>query len=319
MYFYIFLAIFTKAPAGIIVPFGTIFVFLYLENNFAFLKKIHIRRGMFILGIFIVIWVCGIIISPEGKEYILIMLKQEAAGRILKAKTHIKPFYYYLKMLPVLLFPYGIFFIGSLVYYIKNIRAHKNWEPLEKIGFSWVVLPFICFSLASGKLDIYLLPMFVGMYLMIYSFLLKIKDTKAGEILIKISMILSIFPYIFDRFFNKENYFYKKLLYFPITSVMILGLIMPFTKVYNEKFSLQPIKNIVSNKNIDTVAYKFKDFANMQAEIKNNISFAETEDEVKENIKDNEKIYIISRAKYKKNLKDFNLVYENMNYSLFTN
>ena len=131
MYFYIFLGIFTKGPAGIVVPLITIFVFLLLENNLNFLKKIYLGRGIIFILILIGIWQYFILKSPQGKEYLMLILGQETIGRIVKAKTHVKPFYYYFEMIPILLYPYGIFFIGSFIYYIKKIRFYKEWDILE--------------------------------------------------------------------------------------------------------------------------------------------------------------------------------------------
>ena len=100
MYFYIFLGIFTKGPAGIVVPLISIFVFLLLENNLNFLKKIYLGRGIIFILILIGIWQYFILKSPQGKEYLMLILGQETIGRIVKAKTHVKPFYYYFEMIP---------------------------------------------------------------------------------------------------------------------------------------------------------------------------------------------------------------------------
>ena len=322
MYIYIFLGIFTKGPAGIAVPIITIIVFLLLENNLGFLKKIYLGRGILLLGIFVGIWGYCIFQFPQGKEYISLIIGQETVGRIVKSKAHIKPFYYYFEILPLLLYPYGIFFIGSIIYYIKDIKNHKNWDSLEKIGFAWTVVPLIAFSCASGKLEIYLIPLFVGMILMIYSFIMRVKNKKIGNILIKVSMFMAIFPIILNKFFNKENNFYKKLLFFPVGIVIVFIIIVPFTKIYNENFSLEPIEKRIIKSNKNLVTYKFDDFKNMEGKINKHITTFQDKNKFYEEIIKNKDIYIITRKKYEKDIKDLQelkLEYENKDYSIYSN
>lgn len=321
MYFYIFLGIFTKGPAGIVVPLITIFVFLLLENNLNFLKKIYLGRGIIFILILIGIWQYFILKSPQGKEYLMLILGQETIGRIVKAKTHVKPFYYYLQMLPVLLYPYGIFFIGSLVYYIKNIKFYKEWDILEKIGFSWTVVPLLAFSCASGKLDIYLLPLFIGMSIMIYSFIIKSKDSRFGKIIFKISMVMAVLPVFFNKIFNKENDFYKKLLFFPLTIITIFIFLIPFIESYNEKFSLKPIEREITISDKNVIAYRFKDFVNIKGMIDKKITLSENTEDLQKEILKGRNVLIIAREKYKNDLKNFSqlkLKYENLNYSVYS-
>ena len=305
---------------GIGVPLITIFVFLLLENNLSFLKKIYFGRGIIFILFLAVIWQYFILKSPQGKEYLMLILGQETIGRIVKAKTHIKPFYYYFEMLPVLLYPYGIFFIGSFIYYIKNIRSYKEWDILEKIGFSWTVVPLLAFSCASGKLDIYLIPLFIGMFVMIYSFIEKSKDRKFSKIIFKISMAMTVLPVFFNKIFNKENNFYKKLLFFPLTVITIFIFLVPFTEFYNEKFSLKPIEREITLSDKNIIAYRFKDFINIKGKINKEIIFSENIHDFQKEILKNKDIFIVARKKYKNDLKNFTelkLKYENINYSVF--
>lgn len=320
MYFYIFLGIFTKGPAGIVVPLITIFVFLLLENKLNFLKKIYLGRGIIFILILIGIWQYFILKSPQGKEYLMLILGQETIGRIVKAKTHVKPFYYYFEMIPILLYPYGIFFIGSFIYYIKKIRFYKEWDILEKIGFSWTVVPLLAFSCASGKLDIYLLPLFIGMSIMIYSFIIKSKDSRFGKIIFKISMVMAVLPVFFNKIFNKENDFYKKLLFFPLTIITIFIFLIPFIESYNEKFSLKPIEREITISDKNVIAYRFKDFVNIKGKINKKITLSENTEDLQKEILKGRDVLIIAREKYKNDLKNFSqlkLKYENLNYSVY--
>ena len=96
------------------------------------------------------------------------MIFNEAIGRVVKAKTHVRPFYYYWSQLPLLIFPYGILFFSVLYLAIKKLNFYTYWTKLEKISFIWTIVPLIILSCASGKLSIYLLPIFPAIIIFIF-------------------------------------------------------------------------------------------------------------------------------------------------------
>lgn len=319
VYLFIFLGIFTKGIAGFIIPVSIIFGFLILEKNINFLKKIHFGKGILFIVSLVGLWIYFISLMPEGKNYISLMLGQETVGRIVKSKAHIQPFYYYFIRLPLLTFPYEIFLLGEIISYLKNIKHHLIWTPLEKIGFVWTIIPLILFSCASGKLDIYLLPIFPGIAVIIYNFIMKTKDTKAEQKIINISMILSVLPFILNKIFNRENNFYKKIFMFPVAIIALFTGAGQCIKIYNENFTLKPIKQIIEISGKNPLAYKFPDFKNMETELKKSVALVSDKNEFinSENFKN---MIIVSRTEYKndlKNIPDLKLVFQNKNYIVY--
>lgn len=124
MYTSIGIAVLTKGGAGFIIPILVILTFLVLERNLSFLKEIHFFRGILLILVILGIWFYGIYIQPDGKEYISLLLGQETLGRMVKAKTHSRPLYFYPVRLPLILYPYGIIYLGAFIYYLKNIRKY---------------------------------------------------------------------------------------------------------------------------------------------------------------------------------------------------
>lgn len=285
------------------------------------MKEIHFIKGiMLVLGI-MALWLYAIYLQPEGKEYISLLFGQETIGRVVKSKTHIQPVYYYLERIPLIMFPYGILFIGSLVYYIKNIKSYSKWDELEKIGFAWTVIPFILFSLASGKLEIYLIPMFPGMIAMVYAFIFKTQDTKVSSILIKISMILLVFPLLFDKFFNKKKDFYKKLMCFPAGVITVFLFVSQGMKLYNSNFTLKPVVEIINSDNKNITAYRFPDFLNVTNIVGQSFENIGNTDELKNKLEDKDNMLIVGRTKYEKdlqNIPDLNFVYKNRTYCVYS-
>lgn len=162
-YFNIFLGVFTKGALGIIFPILIIFMFLYFENNFKFLNLLHWKKGLLFLIFCFSLWFSILYQQPEGKEYIYLLLNKQTVGRAYKSFSHARPFYYYFIYIPLTLFPYGLFYIYGFFKYLKNWKERKNWTLFEKWTFSWAIPPLILLSVISGKLQIYMLPIYLGM------------------------------------------------------------------------------------------------------------------------------------------------------------
>ncbi len=84
------------------------------------------------------------------------------AGRVVDAFDHAEPFYYYLAVLPVMFLPWTLLLVGPV---LSGWRS-GGWSgrlfadrQLLAVLLAWVVVPLLLFSLASGKLPHYVLPM----------------------------------------------------------------------------------------------------------------------------------------------------------------
>lgn len=316
IYIFIFLAIFTKGPAGFGIPVGIILVFLMFEKNIGFLKKIKFFRGILLILCFLGIWIGKLFTYPEGKEYVNLLFGQETVGRIVKSKAHVRPFYYYIKKLPAILYPYGITILFSIVYYLKNIKSYNKWDILEKIGFVWTIVVIVLLSIASGKLEIYLLPISPGAILLLLSFIMKLRDKKIGKILLIVMEVLSILSIPFNLIFNKEKNFYKRLLITPISLFIIFVFINFNIEFYNKNYTLKyPIKIINKDVRNQIISYRFEDIVNLKDVINKEIIIT---DNFGENISIDKKIFI-SKTKYIDDLKDknLNIIYKNKKYFIF--
>lgn len=324
IYLSIFLGIFTKGIAGGIVPFSIILVFLILEKNLSFLKKINFLAGLGFILFCALAWFFLIYIQPEGKEYLSLMFKQETVGRIVKAKTHIKPFYYYFARLIFLIFPYSIFWYCGIFHYLKDIKNYSKWNYLEKLGVIWSIVPLIFFSLASGKLDIYMLPLFTGMILLSLNFFIKIKNKKIEEILLKIISVILIIPFFINKFLKDRENQYRRFLTIPLSIIIIFGVLAQGMGVFNRYFTLKPVvAQIQDNRKIYT--YRFEDFKNIEGiepKIKaSNITNIQELEEIKDILNtDNSKNYLVIKSKYNNKFNDvenLKLKFTNKSYSIF--
>lgn len=104
-----------------------------------------------------------------GTQYIRELVITQNLGRAVASFAHDEPPWYYLTHAPEILFPWFFLFAFAL------------WRALRKGGFretpgffvSWILAVFLPFSAISGKLEIYMLPLFVPVALLIAAFLVR--------------------------------------------------------------------------------------------------------------------------------------------------
>lgn len=316
IYIFIFLALFTKGIVGFAIPIAIILTFLIFERDLKFLKNIKFIQGIIFIVFLIGIWGILILQQPQGKEYLKLLLGQETVGRIVNSKTHVRSFYYYIENIPVIMYPYGIAILVSLIFYLKNIKNYKKWLPIEKIGFFWSIIPLLLFSCASGKLAIYLLPIFPGNVIILINFFMRTKNIKFGKVILKIMEVLAILSIPFNYFFNKKKNFYKRLIFIPYSIFVIFIFLILKIEVYNKEFSLKyVVENISKSDDKAIVAYRFPDMINLKNEIKKDIVLVEKSDNLEQ---ERDVKLIVTRSKYIKdlNLKEFKVIYSNKNYFL---
>lgn len=313
-YICLFLGIFIKGIAGIAIPLVTILIFLLLEKNLIFLKKIKFLYGISFIFFLIAIWFYNISISTDGTVYLKLLLGQETVRRIIKSKTHIRPFYYYITSSIYIFFPYGLTFLFLLLNYLKRINSWKNWDRLEKISFISSIVPFIILSLASGKLNIYLTPIIPWAIIFTLSNIEILVKNKFINFSFNFFEILLIFPLLLKKI--KKNYnIYTRIFninYFINILFIFIILILP---LYNKGYTLSPFKNIIENKNIKVCSYKFPNSKNLsyltEYEIENFDLVASIPKEYK---------YILIKNKNSDiSLKDYSTILKNKKYSLLKN
>jgi 4-amino-4-deoxy-L-arabinose transferase-like glycosyltransferase len=96
------------------------------------------------------LWVVPAILMG-GEDYRNAILWHQTAGRVASSFAHERPFWFYLALLPVLLWPWG--------WDLKALSFRKNpLPPPERFLLVWLGSAFLAFSLVSGKQIHYLVP-----------------------------------------------------------------------------------------------------------------------------------------------------------------
>jgi len=98
-----------------------------------------------------------------GPEYRNQLLFHQTAGRVVNAFAHAKPVWWYLPLLPVVIFPFALW---PRMWLALGALRH----PLEdgtRFLFAWLLPVLLVFSLISGKQLYYLLPEYAGFALLL--------------------------------------------------------------------------------------------------------------------------------------------------------
>lgn len=182
---WIFLALFTKGPVGLLMPPLSIAVFLIVKRDWkGFGKYLGLKTWGIIAGL-AAIWI-GCVWIEGGPEYIKNLLVKQTVGRAVNAFTHAKPFWFYLVAIIWCLAPYSLLLVGTLVASLLPVRntcvEETSGQAQSKVGISdtsdasncpkqgrsdleilslcTIISTVAMLSSFSSKLPIYLVPVF---------------------------------------------------------------------------------------------------------------------------------------------------------------
>ncbi|SFS18584.1 4-amino-4-deoxy-L-arabinose transferase [Dyella sp. OK004] len=107
-----------------------------------------------------------------GEAYRNQLLFHQTAGRVVDAFAHAAPFWWYVPLLPVLIFPFALW--PRLWVAVGILR--RPFEPGLRFVFCWLGPVLLGFSIISGKQPYYLLPEYAAFALLIAAALLLLRQ-----------------------------------------------------------------------------------------------------------------------------------------------
>lgn len=156
---YIFLAVFSKGPVGILVPLVSTILFLLVERQGRSIGRYWGWRSWGILAGLCVVWF-GAVYLEGGTEYLDNLLVKQTAGRAVDAFHHKAPVWYYGVSIWYSLAPWSLLTIGTLVWGLCSRTCRKGTTGLERLFLGVALSTFGVLSAVSSKIQIYLLPAF---------------------------------------------------------------------------------------------------------------------------------------------------------------
>ena len=191
---YLFLAVFTKGPLGLLIPLvSTIGFLVYKHQGKQFFHYWDLRTWMFLM-IGCAIWFTASY-QEGGSAYLYDLLLHQTFGRAFHAFHHEQPFYFYLISIWYELAPWSLL---VMVIIVECIRRHFQLSDLQKFMLCTVVLSFLLLSMISAKLPIYLLPTFPFAIFLTVSLISRFVNRKWMRICIGIpaALLCLVFPTI---------------------------------------------------------------------------------------------------------------------------
>jgi len=234
---YVFMALSTwiKGPAGFLIPLIVIPVFLLIQKDTGEFKNLELKKGALIFVAAILLWLVPALLKG-GKDYAYELLIVQTFGRTVNSFAHQRPVYYYLETFSFTFLPWSFFLYSAFIY---CFRKRKELPWFIKFLLSWFITTFIFFSLISGKLDIYLLPIYpAGAMLAAYLFK-ETADKKASKYYIIIPAVITLGFLALGSFFIPQelNGIALKNLLLPTISSWILGALIGLILLFKKKYS----------------------------------------------------------------------------------
>lgn len=152
---WIFLALFTKGPVGVMMPPLVIIVFLLVRRKGREIGSYLGWKTWGILAALCAVWFTGVYLDG-GKDYLNNLLFHQTVGRAVNSFHHKNPFWYYFGTVWYVTAPWCILLAGSVA---ASLAARGKDRSDKEIFFSVsVVSTTLMLSCFSAKLAIYFTP-----------------------------------------------------------------------------------------------------------------------------------------------------------------
>ncbi|GBG14710.1 uncharacterized protein NMK_2311 [Novimethylophilus kurashikiensis] len=143
--------------------------------------------GAFVLGVLIALaWAIPAAIRG-GETYSHAIFWGQTADRMVNSFAHRRPLWWYLPLLPILLFPW-LLWLPAWRGLARIAKGMMN--PGVKFCLAWLVPAFIAFSLISGKQVHYLLPILPAFALLLAHSLPQQRFTRSDQVLAALAAVI---------------------------------------------------------------------------------------------------------------------------------
>lgn len=152
---WIFLAVFSKGPMGILIPLAATAVWALLTRRMHLWTRAWGWPTWTLLILLCAGWF-GAVYAEGGTEYLDNLLVHQTVGRAVNSFHHKRPFWYYLVSLTYTTQPWTFLVFGAVVYGIRKYRRAD--ASLFNYFLVIVLVTFVLLSVISSKLQVYMLP-----------------------------------------------------------------------------------------------------------------------------------------------------------------
>jgi 4-amino-4-deoxy-L-arabinose transferase-like glycosyltransferase len=191
--FYLILALatLTKGPVGFLIPLGVVLLYLASIGEIKKAKELFPWRGIFLFLFIVVGWIVTATIVGKGEYNIWATLQHHVVNRFAEGLHHHRPFYYFLRTLPLDFLPWTLFFPSAFALSFKRLRSVERKE----VGFllCWFFFVLVFFSFSQEKRNLYLLPLFPAASIMVGHLLKSVLTREDQDVPQRFSSMISYF------------------------------------------------------------------------------------------------------------------------------
>ncbi|MBN1567594.1 MAG: glycosyltransferase family 39 protein [Acidobacteria bacterium] len=160
-YFFLGLAILAKGPVALILAIGIGLFYWLLSERRGILHRWHAATGALIIAAVSIPWF-WLAFKQNGYAFIsTFFINHNLARFVTDIHHHSQPFYFYLPVLVLLIFPWsGWLFMLVSKSAVNELRRWREWNPCMVFLACWFLVPIFFFSFSDSKLAGYILPSF---------------------------------------------------------------------------------------------------------------------------------------------------------------
>ncbi len=151
---WLFLAVFTKGPLGLLIPLCCTAVFLALSGQIRRFFRYWGWRTWGVLLLCCLVWF-SCVYADGGSRYLYDLLIHQTLGRAVHSFHHSELFYYYGISIWYSILPWSLLVVGVIV---AALLPKFKCGDLQRFYLCVCVTTFVLLSIISSKLQIYLLP-----------------------------------------------------------------------------------------------------------------------------------------------------------------
>lgn len=153
---YVFMAVFSKGPVGILVPLLCTIIFLIINKDARAIGRYWGWKTWGVLLVLCALWF-GAAYAEGGYAYIDNLLFHQTIDRAVNSFHHEEPFWYYLVSVWYSLMPWAFAVIGMIIF--AAVKRQVTSET-ERFFLTVIVTTFVMLSVISSKIAVYLAPTF---------------------------------------------------------------------------------------------------------------------------------------------------------------
>ncbi len=202
------LAMLAKGPAGLVLPAGTVFIYLLLTDPRELFKLRYYILS--VLALLLGLWWHVYQLFTKGSLFWEVFYREN-----LKRVYHgSEPIYFYIADLNVSFLPYSFVFFPAILWVVLKLRREYTF-PLV-----WFAFVYGIFSLIAQKIPVYVMPAFPALALMTSGFLLSEDWERLKKVLSLFVSLLIVIAVLVGVFFFSLNPLLLVLLPLPLISLL---------------------------------------------------------------------------------------------------